>query len=107
MLAGLRDIGAVLIELRSTGARTPIGRPVLERPLHTERLTLRAATADDADPTWSSASSTPVNEWLTGCPADLDAYRELFSEPARLATTVVVTLGHDPADHQGGRTTTG
>jgi RimJ/RimL family protein N-acetyltransferase len=38
-----------------------------------------------------------VNEWLTGCPADLDRYRDLFAEPARLATTVIVTLGHDAA----------
>ena len=39
-----------------------------------------------------------VNEWLTGCPADLDGYRKLFTEPARLASTVIVTLGHGAAD---------
>ena len=55
---------------------------MLERPLHTERLTLRPATADDADPTWKFRRLESVNEWLTGCPADLDGYRELFSEPA-------------------------
>ena len=70
---------------------------MLERPLHTERLTLRPATADDADPTWRFRRLESVNEWLTGCPADLDGYRELFSEPARLATTVIVTLGDDAA----------
>ena len=48
VLAGLRDIGAVITELRTTAApSTPPS--VLERPLHTERLTLRPATADDAE----------------------------------------------------------
>ncbi|HJQ02612.1 MAG TPA: GNAT family protein [Jatrophihabitans sp.] len=93
VLGGLRDIGAVLTELRTTGAPTP----VLQRPLHTERLTLRPAIADDVDPTWKFRQLDSVNEWLTGCPADLDGYRELFCDPARLATTVIVTLGHHPA----------
>jgi RimJ/RimL family protein N-acetyltransferase len=97
VLAGLRDIGAVISELRTRGARVRGRRSVLERPLHTERLTLRPATADDADPTWTFRRLESVNEWLTGCPADLDGYRELFSEPARLAATVIVTLGHDAA----------
>lgn len=96
LLAGLRDIGAVLTELRTT---SPTGRrcpSVLEHPLHTERLTLRPATPEDADPTWEYRQLESVNEWLTGCPADLDGYRELFSESARLANTVVVALGHEP-----------
>jgi RimJ/RimL family protein N-acetyltransferase len=97
VLAGLRDIGAVLTEVRTTGAPDAVGRSVLERPLHTERLTLRPATADDADPTWTFHRLEPVNEWLAGCPGDLDGYRELFREPGRLATTVIVTLGHDRA----------
>jgi RimJ/RimL family protein N-acetyltransferase len=95
VLAGLRDIGAVISELRTRDAPGPICRSVLERPLHTERLTLRPATADDADPTWKFRRLESVNEWLTGCPADLDGYRELFAEPRRLATTVIATLGHD------------
>ena len=70
---------------------------MLERPLHTKRLALRPATAEDADPTWTYRRLESVNEWLTGCPADLDGYRELFSEPVRLVTTVIVTLGHDAA----------
>jgi RimJ/RimL family protein N-acetyltransferase len=93
VLAGLRDIGAVISELRPV----PTSRPALERPLHTERLTLRPATAGDAGPTWRYRRLDAVNEWLTGRPADLDGYRELFSEPARLATTVIVALGHDAA----------
>ena len=97
VLGRLRDIGAVLTGLRTTGAPASDCRPVLERPLHTERLTLRPGTAGDADPTWEYRRLEPVNEWLTGCPADLDGYRALFCEPARLAATVVVALGHDPA----------
>jgi RimJ/RimL family protein N-acetyltransferase len=97
VLAGLRDIGAVISELRTRDAPAPICRSVLERPLHTERLTLRPATAADAESTWEFRRLEAVNEWLTGCPADLDGYRELFAEPARLASTVIVTLGHDAA----------
>jgi RimJ/RimL family protein N-acetyltransferase len=93
LLAGLRDIGAVISELRAV----PICGSALERPVHTERLTLRPATADDADPTWKYRRLESVNEWLTGSPADADGYRELFSGPGRLATAVIVTLGHDPA----------
>jgi hypothetical protein len=73
---------------------------VLERPLHTERLTLRPATAGDADSTWTFRQLESVNEWLTGCRADLDAYPKLFSETARLTTTVIVTLGHEARDTQ-------
>jgi len=97
VLAGLRDIGAVISELRTGDAPVATSRPVLDRPLHTARLTLRPATADDADPTWPYRRLESVNEWLTGCPVDRDGYRELFSEPARLATTVIVTLGSDGA----------
>jgi RimJ/RimL family protein N-acetyltransferase len=97
VLAGLRDIGAVISELRTQDVPAPICRSIMGRPLHTERLTLRPATAADADPTWKYRRLDSVNAWLTGCPTDLDGYRELFSEPGRLATTVIVTLGDDPA----------
>ena len=91
VLAGLRDIGAVLTDLRASSAPT---RLLLERPLCTERLILRPATVDDAEPTWTYRRLASVNEWLTGCPSDLDGYRDLFIDPDRLATTVIVTLGH-------------
>jgi len=93
VLGGLRDIGAVISELRTTNPRVASCPSVLERPLHTERLTLRPATAADAGATWTYRQLDSVNEWLTGSPADLDRYRELFSEPSRLATTVIVTRG--------------
>jgi hypothetical protein len=97
VLAALRDIGAVITELRATPEPVRIGRSVLERPLRTERLTLRPATAEDAEATWKYRRLESVNEWLTGRPADLAGYRKLFSEPARLASTVIITLGHGAA----------
>jgi RimJ/RimL family protein N-acetyltransferase len=96
LLTGLRDIGATLLEVRAVSARdagSPV-EPALEGPLRTDRLTLRPATADDADATWAFRRLDAVNEWLTGRPADLDAYRAVFTDPARLATTLVVQLGH-------------
>ena len=95
MLARLRDIGAVLTDLHIIG--TPDQQPasILDRVLHTERLTLRPATADDANPTWTYRRLASVNQWLAGCPADLDGYRALFADPTRLATTVIVSLGHE------------
>jgi RimJ/RimL family protein N-acetyltransferase len=95
VLAALRDIGAVICELRASDAPAPTARPALDRALRTERLTLRPATEADADPTWEYRRLEDVGEWLTGGPADLDGYRELFCEPTRLANTVIVTLGHD------------
>ena len=66
--------------------------PVLDRTLRTGRLVLRPATAEDTRATWSFRRLESVNEWLTGCPTGLDAYRELFADPDRLATTVIVEL---------------
>ena len=107
LLAGLRDIGATLLSVcatepteddqpRYTG-RTPTVRPILEHELPTERLWLRPATAGDADATWRYRRLDSVNEWLAGAPADIAAYRSLFTEPARLATTVIV----QPRDSTG------
>src|SRR5438046_2703784 len=50
-----------------------------------------------ADATGAYRRLESVKQWLTGSPADLDGYREVFSEPGRLAATVIVTLGHDSA----------
>jgi RimJ/RimL family protein N-acetyltransferase len=89
VLAGLRDIGAVITELRTAEAPPP----ALERPLRTERLTLRPGTADDAEATWRYRRLASVNEWLDGTPADLESYRARFNDPARLAATVIVARG--------------
>ena len=89
LLAGLRDVNAPLVSLRSPA---PGCRPVLTRPLRTDRLTLRNAGPTDTEPTWAFRQLPSVNEWLTGCPDTLDGYRELFTRPGRLATTVVVEI---------------
>lgn len=98
VIAGLRDIGVVLLGLRSTAPRadgpTVGAEPALDRVLRTDRLTLRPAVAADADATWAFRRIDEVNEWLTGCPSTVEGYRELFTDPARLTTTVVVELGH-------------
>jgi RimJ/RimL family protein N-acetyltransferase len=88
LLAGIRDLGATLVSLQG-GAPGTVA-PALERPLHTQRLTLRPATPQDAEATWSFRRLESVAQWLTGTPTDFEAYRTVFLEPARLATTVVV-----------------
>jgi RimJ/RimL family protein N-acetyltransferase len=65
---------------------------VLDHALATDRLRLRPATVDDVDATWTFRRLETVNEWLTGCPPDLDGYTVLFTGPERLATTVIVEL---------------
>ncbi len=107
LLAGLRDIGATILSLASIDTseaaersghgegRPPSTWPVLERPLHTERLRLRPATVDDADASWGLRQLESVSQWLTGAPADIDGYRALFAEPERLAPTVIVELTDD------------
>jgi RimJ/RimL family protein N-acetyltransferase len=97
VLARVRDLGVPLLSLTDcTGPRAGTTahaiQPTLERVLRTERLTLQAGTAADADATWAYRQLESVGEWLTEVPADLGAYRATFADPARLATTVVVEL---------------
>jgi RimJ/RimL family protein N-acetyltransferase len=63
-------------------------------PVHTERLTLRAGTPDDAEATWAYRRLETVAEWLTAPVTDLETYRARFVEHDRLGTTVV-------AEHDG------
>jgi RimJ/RimL family protein N-acetyltransferase len=84
-----RGLGAVLSGRRVTAP------PALERPLQTERLTLRSATEADAEPTWRYRRLESVGEWLTSGAPDLDGYRAAFIAPARLATAIILVLGHD------------
>ena len=51
---------------------------------------LRPATPDDLVPTWLVRSHPGVSEWLNSSPSDLDAYRDLFLDPGRIAKTVVI-----------------
>ena len=63
-----------------------------ELQIKTARLTLRAATAEDAAATWPYRRLPEVGEWITELPTDEAAYAEKFAEPDRLASTVIVEL---------------
>jgi RimJ/RimL family protein N-acetyltransferase len=89
LLAALRDLNAGLVSMHRDD---PGPAPTLGHPLRTDRLLLRAATESDVEPTWAFRRLPQVNEWLTGCPDTLAGYRDLFLDPDRLATTVVVEL---------------
>jgi RimJ/RimL family protein N-acetyltransferase len=97
VLAGLRDMGATLLSFQAVGSADVTGRapaparqPALEQPMHTERLTLRAAKPDDADATWQYRRLASVGQWLTSLPVDFESYRATFVEPDRLAATIAV-----------------
>jgi RimJ/RimL family protein N-acetyltransferase len=95
ILVAIRDIGTPLLRLRAVGSDRTAGdvvQPALGHRIRTDRLVLRSATADDAVSTWEFRRLDAVNQWLTGCPADFEAYKSLFADPARLAATVVVAL---------------
>ncbi|MFZ2012251.1 MAG: GNAT family protein [Nocardioides sp.] len=95
VVAGVRDLGVTLLSLRTVDETPDEGvesAPVLAHCLHTDRLTLRPATAADADATWAYRRLDSVNEWLGGVPAGVEDYRAMFTAPSRLATTVIVEL---------------
>lgn len=85
--------------VKQPGIDTPATEPALDRVLVTRQLTIRPASVEDTDATWQFRQLDAVGNWLTGTPGDLegtDGYRALFADPARLATTVIVQLGHRP-----------
>jgi RimJ/RimL family protein N-acetyltransferase len=66
------------------------GLAVLTWPLHTDRLTLRPATTDDADATWRFRHRQDVSRWITRASATLDEHRTWFRTPDNLARTLVI-----------------
>lgn len=68
-------------------------QPGLPGPLLTERLVLRPAVPGDADATYAYRRREEVGRWLTEIPTDAVSYRATFTDPDRLATTVVVEVG--------------
>jgi RimJ/RimL family protein N-acetyltransferase len=93
VLTRVRDVGVPLLSLRNLDRAPSVdAHPALAHPLHTDRLTLRPATAADAGATWAYRRLPSVGEWLTEIPEDLAAYRATFTDPGRLAATVVVAL---------------
>lgn len=95
-LAAIRDLGVTLLSVRTTEgerrADKPEQAPVLKQTLRSERLTLRPASAADAEATWKYRRLSEVGHWLTETPTELEPYRATFIDPARLATTIVVEL---------------
>lgn len=59
-------------------------------PRSTERLTLRPATAEDADAMFGYRSLEPVGRWMTMLPTDLDAWRADFDKRHPYALMVVL-----------------
>lgn len=101
VLDGLAGAGARLLSLRvldaahaaATATTDSPARPVLKEPVHTERLTLRPATPQDADATWRYRRLGSVGQWLTAVPTDLQEYRARFAASGYAITIV--------AEHNG------
>jgi len=104
VLTGLQNMGATLLALHSLDYTQPVSRQAgpthpphaqralitLDWPRRTSRLSLRPARSSDAEPTWAFRHREEVGRWLTAIPADLETYRHTFTEPARLATTLII-----------------
>ena len=61
-------------------------------PVRTERLTIRPATAEDADAMFDIRSLPEVAEWLPIMPTDRESWRERFADPEKLAVTLALEL---------------
>ena len=59
-------------------------------PVSTERLTIRPATADDAEATWRIRSLPEVSHWLTRTADDRERYTRNFADPERLSKILVI-----------------
>ena len=57
--------------------------------VRTERLEIRLATVDDAEPTWAFRRLDEVSEWITRRPATFEEYAEAFLEPDALSKTLI------------------
>lgn len=62
----------------------------LDLPLRTARLLVRASTPEDADAVWRYRRLDEVNRWLTTAPPDAEAFRAHFTDPERLAITLLM-----------------
>ena len=59
-------------------------------PVRTARLTIRPATADDAEATWRIRRIPEVSHWLTRAADDRERYTRNFADPDRLSKTLVI-----------------
>lgn len=69
---------------------TSTGLAALPWPVHTDRLTLRPATAGDADATWRFRQRADVCRWLTRAHTSPAAHRTWFQAPDTLARTLII-----------------
>lgn len=70
-------------------------------PHRTERLTIRPATLADAEATWHYRRLESVAEYLPSLPPDLPTHRSQFTEPMRLAHTLIVEHASEPGVEWG------
>lgn len=61
-------------------------------PVRTERLRIRPMTAPDIDKMWEWRRLPEVNRWLGLAPDTLEAFRERYADPERLAAMHIVEL---------------
>jgi len=69
-------------------------------PVRTERLQIRPMTAPDIDAMWEWRQLPDVNRWLGLAPDTIEAFRERYLDPERLAPMYLVELlphGGEPA----------
>jgi RimJ/RimL family protein N-acetyltransferase len=59
-------------------------------PVRTERLTIRRATPDDLEATWAFRRLESVARWIASWPRTLEEYATSYSDPDRMASTLVV-----------------
>lgn len=59
-------------------------------PVRTERLTIRPATAADAEVTWPYRRLEDVSRWLTRAPRTPAEHRAQFARPEALARTLIL-----------------
>ena len=61
-------------------------------PIRTERLEIRPATEADGPATWHYRRQESVTLWITRAQLDRELYLADFTEPSRLAKTLVIEL---------------
>lgn len=65
---------------------------LIDWPIHTQRLRLRALEATDAEATWEYRQLPEVTQWITSGPSDYATYLKQFLDSERFAKDVAVEL---------------
>jgi hypothetical protein len=64
-------------------------------PLRSARLSLRPAEPADAARTWPYWRRPDVSRWISVAPVDVEQHRAWFTDPTRLARSLVVEHGDE------------